>query len=133
MKTRSTLLLTGLLVFLLFLLIKLPASVAYPLIQGAVNGPEMLGIKGTLWSGQAASIQYMNHTFQDARWEFHPLALLTGSIDMDIDIRDQQYPLKATLSAALNGDLEARQARGTLPAELLQQFPALALIRLIIS
>ncbi len=130
MRTRSILILTGVLVFLLFLLVKLPASIAYPLIKNSINGPDMYGLEGTIWSGRAASLKTMEHTFRDARWEFHPLALLGGDIDMDIDIRDRQYPLKAAVSAGLNGDLEAQQLQGTLPAAILQQFPALALIRL---
>jgi hypothetical protein len=130
MKTRSALILTGLLVFLLFLLVKLPASVAYPLVKNSINGPEMVGLKGTLWSAEATSMQFMNHTFHDVHWELHPLALVVGSVDMDIDIRDQQYPLKAAVSKGIGGDLEAQQVQGTLPADILQQFPALALIRL---
>jgi hypothetical protein len=131
MKTRSALILTGLLIYLLFLLVKLPASVAYPLVKNSINGPEMVGIKGTLWSGQATSMQVMNHSFQDVYWEFHPLALLVGSMDMDIDIRDSQYPFKADISTGIiSGDLEAQQVHGKLPAGILQQFPALALISL---
>ena len=125
------LILTGLLIFLLFLLVKLPASVAYPLVKNSINGPDMVGLKGTLWSGQAAGMQVMNQSFQNVYWEFHPLALLAGSVNMDIDIRDPQYPLKADISTGIvSGELEAEQVKGKLPAGILQQLPALALVSL---
>ncbi len=131
MKTRRALTLTGLLIFILFLVVKLPASVVYPLIKDSIKGPDLAGLKGTIWSGQATSIELMNQRFQNIYWEFHPLALLTGNVGIDIDIRDPQYPLQAAVSTGLGGDeLEAKQIKGALPAAILQQIPALALLRL---
>ena len=130
MKTRTTLILVGLLSFVLFLLINFPASIAYQFSKNSLKGVDMYDLQGTLWSGHAESMRINKQSFQDINWELRPLSLLKAMVSLDIQVKDKQYPLKGRLAMAVNGDIEAYELKGTLPASMLQQVPSLAFISL---
>lgn len=130
MKTRTILILLGLFSFLLFMIINFPASIAYQLSKNSIKGVEIYDLQGTVWSGRASSMRVNKQTFQDINWELRPLSLLKAMVSLDINVKDNQYPLKGRLAFAINGDLEANAIKGTLPAKMLQQVPPLSLVSL---
>lgn len=130
MKNRLLLISIGLSCFLLFMVVKLPASIAYELAGKRIQGLEMQQLSGTAWSGQAGSIKVLGHSFRSLHWTLNPLALLVGDVALDVDIRDVDYPLKGDINLAYNGDFQAQGLKGRLPADLLNQIPVLAFIRL---
>lgn len=130
MKSRITLILLGLLSFLLFLIINFPASIAYQLSKNNLQGVEMYELTGTVWSGHADSLKFNKKIFHDINWELHPLSLLKAVVSLDLDINDHQYPIKGQLAFAINGDLEANDLTGTVPTDMLQQVPSLSLVSL---
>ncbi len=130
MKNRILLLSIGLLCFLLFMMVKLPASIVYQLAGLEKQGVQMRQLSGSAWSGQAGSIKMLGQTFQNVHWTLNPLTLLLGEMALNVDIKDVEYPLKGDINLAFNGDIEAQELTGKLPAALLNQIPMLAFIQL---
>jgi len=129
MKNRFLLVVVGLLCFLLFTLVKLPASIVYQLAGQDIQGFEMRNIEGSVWSGQAGSLRLLGQEFQQAHWTLNPAALLLGNMSLNIEVKDREYPVKGKVIMGFNGDMEAQDLKGTLPASLLNQIPVLAFIQ----
>ena len=86
-----TYILLGVLAFLVFALVLMPASVARP-ATNRVDGLAMRAVGGTLWDGQA-NLAYRGEGIGTLAWTFMPRGLLDGEVrvrwrlsDADLDL-----------------------------------------------
>src|SRR5208282_1995644 len=84
MSVRSALLLAAL-VFLLTLLVRLPASVLLTHLPGSVRCTD---VSGTLWRGSCGELAFGPQSVSDVRWTLHPVALLRARIALDLASAD---------------------------------------------
>lgn len=130
MKQTTLLVSVGLLFLILFLIIKLPASVAYYFIKDNIAGLQLTNIEGTVWDGRAGIVAYQEHKFTNVHWQLSASALIIGRTVLEIKSRDPRYPLKASIARRGEGNLSIQQLTGTVPASLLNTIPALAWMRI---
>lgn len=112
-------------VYLLAFLAMAPASLISSAVSyfGGINAPKLLQMEGRLWQGRIGSLQVVTQfgtqlELQDISYQINPWALLTGTVDMQVDIAqrpsnllDGSMTLKANssgieqLSGVLRGDV----------------------------
>lgn len=119
-------LLLGVAAWLLFLLWRFPAAVAYDLASESL-GPQLrlAGLSGTLWHGRAEQLQYGNQPLGEVEWRLSASGLLVGRVWADLNLRQDdgylqgEVALPLPLSAA---EAEFTGVRGRLPLQLLQPY-----------
>jgi general secretion pathway protein N len=74
-------------VYIVGLLILLPARVVAHFID-TPPGVRWGQVEGTLWSGSMGVVQVEDLVLRDLHWTLQPLALLTGKLQADIEVRD---------------------------------------------
>lgn len=95
--------LTGVAAYLFFLLITAPAAKVVPLLQPRLEGVQLAGVDGSLWSGSAALVSVRPLQLQDLRWRFRPLALLLGRAEVALQASWQGRPVAALAGKPLFG------------------------------
>lgn len=96
--------LVGLVAWLVFLIWRLPASVAYSFVNESSNLPVKLsGLQGTLWQGQAAQVVYQKQSLGSANWELSPWSLLLTSLSGEIQLNQGDGYLKSGIQRAVTG------------------------------
>ena len=91
MKSKLRLILLVGLLYLVFLLVTFPAAQAYVFIKSAAGKElplQVSGLSGTIWSGQARSVVLSGQLIKTLSWNLHPLAILFGRLEANIDFRD---------------------------------------------
>ncbi|MFL0795882.1 MAG: type II secretion system protein N [Cellvibrionaceae bacterium] len=118
-KSKLGLSLLGVLVFIISLLVNIPANVIIP---KKLQGLNLHGIQGTLWQGSVAQISQNNQALpvQQLQWNLSALALLTGNISLEIE--ELNTPAhQASIRYSLTSDtLEVSNAFWELPVQILQ-------------
>lgn len=94
----------GILLYVVFLIVLLPASLVValaPLPQGISIG----GVTGTLWQGEAATVQIKDRQLEQVKWDIHALKLLTGALAADVQIggRTSALQMKGELGWSFSG------------------------------
>jgi hypothetical protein len=114
--------LAALLLFLITVLVRLPASWALRLAPGSVSCEQPAG---TLWHGGCARLQAAGMAIGPVRWSLHALPLLIARIDAEVESDDARLPGQARLALRTGGRLDASTVRAqlTLSPELLPSFP----------
>lgn len=100
MKKTAILVFVGLLLFIVFLIAKMPANQ----ILSRVTLPENIsvtGVSGTLWNGNATQVIYEGLQVLDVNWQLDFLPLLIGRASLNIDAGSTRDPD----SIAFNGDV----------------------------
>lgn len=123
MKRWWHFLLVGIVAWLLFMVWRLPATVAYDMSAESL-GPQLrlAGISGTLWQGEAQQLQYQEKLVAATRWKLSPWGLLLGRVDGLITLTHDEGYLQAQASAPLGGgELALSEIKGKLPLALIQQ------------
>lgn len=122
----------GLLSFLLFMLITLPAYWADWLLQRA--GQDMVRIQdpaGTLWNGAGnLVVRSLGQPVMQSKiaWSIQPLWLFTAKLGVRVTSRDSSTPLNATLRLGYR-HLSIRDVDATLPAGVISVVnPAVGLV-----
>jgi general secretion pathway protein N len=130
MKQTPLLIAVGLLFLILFLVIKLPASVAYYFAKDHLTGLQMTNLAGTVWDGRASRAVYHGQAFSNVQWQLSASALLIGKTALTISSNDPRYPLDGDVSRSGEGDLSIHKLTGTMPASLINTIPALAWMKI---
>ncbi len=122
---RGTLLLTliaGLAVFLVVLVLYLPASWLASALPPQLRCHE---IGGSVWHGDCLGLQWQGATLGDATWNLAPGRALTGSLSGDLELRGTAINLRTDLDTNFSGIGELRNlsARLVLDPGLLPQVP----------
>lgn len=101
-------------IFLVTLLVRLPASVISELLPRDVDCREP---SGTVWQGACAELHSGSLTLSDLHWSLHPLALLRAHLRLDLQSGDVRAPGRATLSLDTHGDADIESLIATLPLQ----------------
>jgi general secretion pathway protein N len=95
----------GLVFYLLFLIIELPASwVAWGLNRYTQGTVRLDPISGNLWGGNGRLVIYYPsttpHDFGQTKWHINPLWLLTGRVKLSLQANHQDRHIKTTVELA---------------------------------
>jgi general secretion pathway protein N len=117
-------LLFGVVAWLVFMLWRFPAPVAYGIAAESLGGQvQLAGVTGTLWRGEAQQLQVQNRAIGGLTWQLSPWSLLLGQLDADITLMQDKAYLKARAETALGGGSLALSAiEGRLPLPLIQPY-----------
>jgi type II secretion system (T2SS) protein N len=122
---RSSLVLTiiaGLAVFLVVLVLYLPASWISSALPPGVRCNEL---GGSVWHGECLGLQYQGATLGDATWNLAPSSAFSGRLSGDVDVRGAALNARADLDTNFSGVGELRSValNVTLDPALLPQVP----------
>ncbi|MCR4300172.1 MAG: type II secretion system protein N [Sulfuricaulis sp.] len=95
----------GLVFYILFLIIEMPASwVAWGLNRYTQGTVRLDPISGSLWGGNGRLVMYYPpttpHDFGQAKWHINPLWLLTGRVKLSLQTNHQDKKIKTTVEWA---------------------------------
>ena len=127
MKKKRWLLYTifGLVFYLLFLIVQMPASwFAWGLHRYTQGNVRLDPIAGSLWSGTGRLVVHYPpttpHDFGQAEWGINPLWLFTGRVQLSLQTSHQDRKIKTTLGMARNS-LLLKDTEADLPAAFVAQ------------
>ena len=123
MKRWWHFLLVGIFAWLLFMVWRLPATVAYDMSSESLGTQvQLAGISGTVWDGEAQQLQYQNKLVAGSRWKLSPWGLLLGRVDGLITLTHDEGYLQAQASVPLGGgEFALSEIKGKLPLAVVQQ------------
>ena len=115
----------GLVFYLTFLVIELPASwFAWGLSRYTQGTVRLDPIAGSLWGGNGRLVIYYPtttpHDFGQAEWGINPLWLLTGRVQLSLQTSNQDRQIKTTIGIARNS-FTLKDTDATLPASFIAQ------------
>lgn len=84
----------GVLIYLAFLLMLFPASVAVRLAPVPAN-VNISGVGGSIWSGTIEVLNIQQRQLEDIRWELSPWALFLGKVKVDFQVGSRATPVSA--------------------------------------
>lgn len=121
MKTR-TLILTGVVSFLLTSLTQLPAALLTERLPA--NLPlKLQGVAGSPWQGSASSLRWQNLQLQDVQWDWQFASLFKGELSAHLQGRWQGGKLDGICSVGFSGNLQCHDMNLTdLPAQALTPY-----------
>jgi general secretion pathway protein N len=115
--------------FGLVLLLRFPARWVSPLLP---HGLHCQQLDGSVWSGSCTGLTMGINPAGDLTWELHPLQLLRGRLELQLDLTNQGSYLRGAVALGFGGALHARNVSLDLPlnSALVSSFPAGAHARL---
>ena len=111
--TRKTLVVAGLLTFVVAFVGLFPARVAYHWF--APPAVQLGGLQGTIWSGSAAEMSAAGLYLRDLEWRLRPLRLFTGKLGARVAASPSSGFLEADVAAGLGGDIALANVNASLP------------------
>lgn len=75
-------------VFVVTLIVKLPAQFVYQQFDSNLLPAKLYGLQGSVWSGKAEQISLANYSVNNLQWQLSPWALLTGDLNIDWQFDD---------------------------------------------
>jgi len=113
MKRIWPLALLGVVAYLVFAVATLPASLVTSRL--ASLGIGIGGVSGTAWNGRAQVLQAGTLNLGAATWKLHPLALLTGRVQADVELTRRDGFAKSGLTMSLGGKTTFNQLTASVP------------------
>ncbi len=110
MKRKSLLLAVGGLAFVLFVLARIPASVAVQRLPPGLVA--ISGLQGTIWGGTASRLQAQGLTLERTQWSFHFLSLLRAEIGYQFQTRLAGEPLQGVIASGRDGQVRLSNVEG---------------------
>jgi len=104
----------GAAIFVLTVLVRLPAAVLPLLLPAAIH---CQAPSGTLWQGSCGELRSGGVEISDVRWTLHPLALLRARLAVDVQSDDARASGRAQMTVRRNGDLDVQSLNATLPMQ----------------
>jgi len=123
----------GLVFYLLFLIIQMPASwFAWGLNYYSHNTVRLDPLSGSLWHGNGRLVIYYPqttpHDFGQTEWSINPFWLLTGRVQVALQLNTPDRQIKTTLGIA-KGSLSIKDTDAVFPASIVGQlYPPATLI-----
>ena len=116
MKRLWPLVALGLLAYLIFALVTLPATVVIGRLQPL--GIRAGGVTGTVWNGNAQVVQVAGANLGALTWQLHVLPLLTLRAIADVKVQRSDGFAQGTVSAR-SGSIDLRNLTAALPLSAL--------------
>lgn len=108
--------LSGLLVFLLVLVVTFPARVAYRWF--APPDLQLSDISGSVWNGSASEGMAGGAYIRDISWRMKPAALLTGKLKFETSANPASGAMNADVAVGVGGSLTLTNLSGNVPLDL---------------
>jgi len=112
MKRIWPLLTLGVVAYLVFAIVTLPANAVLSRLAPRVNAA---GVEGSLWNGRAQLLQVANISLGSASWNLHVLPLLLGRAQADVKITRSDGFVQTTVTASLFSGLRFDRTTASLP------------------
>ncbi|MBT8135461.1 MAG: type II secretion system protein N [Gammaproteobacteria bacterium] len=112
-SNARSLLLLGVVAWLVFALVTLPATLAFRWF--APDDILASGISGSVWRGSAVALQAQQIDFQDVDWNFRPTALLSGKFGYTISAGVGSGAVQTIAMFSPTGVITLRDTAGVLP------------------
>ena len=116
MKLR-TLVVLGILAFIIFALATLPAR--FVLARLASAGVQSSGVSGTIWNGQAQVLTVGGARIGSVAWRLYVLPLFTGRASARVNVKRVDGFLESDMSASPSGRVAFSDLTGSLPLSAL--------------
>lgn len=115
-------LLLGIFAWLLFMVWRFPATVAYGMAADSMGEPlQLVGISGTVWEGKAQQLQYNNKAIAEVHWELSPWGVLLGRVSSSLELLDAESYLQARATLPIGGGaVSLSEIKGRLPLAQIQ-------------
>lgn len=113
MRSRRGLILAGIGVFLLGLLVTLPARIVYR--YAAPPAVSVSGIDGSIWAGHAQEAAVNGLYVRDLHWRIRPLQLLQGKLGYRIEAEAVPGFIESDVSIGVGGAISFAALRAALP------------------
>ncbi len=124
--SKKGLIIFGSVCFVLFLIIKLPAAVAYKLF--APDNVQLSGIKGTLWNGESAAVVLNGDNLGSLKWDLVIWRLLTLKLAADVELeRPDNGFAQGMVASSLGGSVSLKDFRALVNTAVLN-IPALSFV-----
>ncbi len=117
-KLRRYLLL-GVLTYILFIFISMPASVLVRQVftkLNATQGLRLQNVHGTLWKGEALDARYGQMKLGKLDWDMNAFGLLLGNLDLDLRFGQQNTQVRGGLALGFGGQLRVDNVDLRMPA-----------------
>jgi general secretion pathway protein N len=110
-----------LVLYVIFLLVLLPADRVYAVLKERISLPVSLyQVDGSVWDGSAAVAMVGTQRFDSIDWRFRPLALFLGRFEVALDANRNGRGLSAVAGRSVTGDYFLRDLNADLPAAELE-------------
>lgn len=124
----------GLALFVVFLFAAIPAETGIKLAKSispaSFSQLRLYGASGTIWQGELDRVDMQGHSFQAVHWDLNLWALLGLRFSADIQLRYQDQPFEASISASPFGALSLNDVKGKIGAQQLVQLARIPAMRL---
>ena len=117
MSRYRILLAAGIAAFLVFLAIRMPASLLLRWLPASVATD---GLQGTIWSGQARSVRVQGRSVGAASWSCRPWRIVLLEWSCRVWLRPPDGELSVALSGGFAGVLQGQDLAGSLPISLFE-------------
>lgn len=112
----------GLLAYLLFVAMILPADRVYALLQERnVVTLKLHQITGTVWQGSIAQVQIGHVNVKNLDWSLHPWSLLFGRLEISLRLNDLTGPVAVVVGRNFDGSYYIRHDDDALDVSALEQ------------
>lgn len=98
--------------YILFLLVSLPASVVLSFVTLPKN-IKLSSVSGTIWSGLARDVKHESTGLElgTIHWQLQPLNLIIGELALDVSVVKGNEYIKSEVNIRSSGKLELKQSR----------------------
>ena len=114
------LILVGTAVFIVGLILRFPAHVAYHWF--APDTVRLANVEGTIWNGSAAEADLAGLYASQLDWRFRPAALFSGQLGFDLQVNPAGGFLETRLGIGAGGRLTLDDARGGVALDSLRDY-----------
>jgi len=126
LRSKSVWVIAGVLVFLIWLIVTIPARLVLAHVSNAVPMFYAEGVSGTIWSGSAARVSItapgFNHELGETRWQLHPLSLLGGRVALTLDAKNGRDHIASDAAITLGGRIILKNTELNLPASIIRSW-----------
>jgi len=95
----------GVVAYFLILVFTLPAVRVESYIEQQVKGLSLSAVTGSVFNGRVGRVSYRTTDLGSARWQFLPLALLTGRVEYYLEFSAPAGPGRANAGVTFAGNL----------------------------
>ena len=119
----------GVSVYLLLLLVTLPAAHFRSTLQEQVPGLLLSGVSGSVFSGMARQGSYQGFDLGEVKWHFRPFALLLARLEYRLEVAHRDNNGQTVVGIKPGGDLYGKDLNMQLaPDRLINQFSPVSLV-----
>lgn len=122
-KQGRRLIILGLVCYVIFLFVTLPASFLTKYILPSVQAArtvKLQSVHGSIWNGHASNARVGSFNLGKLDWKLSGWGLLTGDVDLKLNVRNEETRGSGHVSLGFGGATSANDVEVAFPAEILQ-------------